>query len=204
MPKKWLELARAEFRLTPEPQTDKTDTTPVSSVLSVTGNASRPLRVIQGSVSFDSASFADNSENQIAESRRDDFDERAAMIAANGHENSWVESAAALFTMPRPTAFTSERWQQIVDDGGRFLDRWGRQAAALGWKATDVFGVCPESDAPECRYNGRGLVPSLTGRMVCDISKDVARIDCGSGVTHTFPRQTMAADTVAVWAIGRE
>jgi len=133
-----------------------------------------------------------------------EFEERCGIIAENGHEISWVESAAVLFTMSCPTAFTPERWQQIVDDGGRFLDAWGRQAAALGWKAADVFGVCPESDAPECRYNGRGLVPSLMGRKVCDINKDTARIDCGGGITQTFSRKTMAADAVAVWAIGRK
>jgi hypothetical protein len=200
MPKNWLELARAEFRFSPKAQTAKTDTTPVSSVLSVTGNASAPLSIIQGSISFDRVSSANNPENQTDESQHDDFSERCGMIAANGHENSWVESAAALFTMPRPSVYSSSRWEQIVNDGGLFLDRWGRQAAEMGWRAVDVFGAHP--NAPEYRLDHAGLVPMLRGRSVIDIAPDTARIDCGCEIIQTFTRSTMATDMVAVWQLG--
>ncbi len=32
------------------------------------------------------------------------------------------------------------RWRQLIDDGGRFLDTWGSQAAEFGWRVEDVFG----------------------------------------------------------------
>ena len=131
---------------------------------------------------------------------RDDFDERAAIIEANGVPREWAEGLATLDRMPPPpTTYAPERWAQIVNDGGLFLDRWRRGAAALGWKATDVFGVDP--DAPECRYDGMGLIALLTGRSVCDISKDAAVIDCGGGVVQTFQRKTMDAGAVAVWTL---
>ncbi len=98
--------------------------------------------------------------------------------------------------MPCPSSYAPQRWAQLVDDGGRFPDAWGRQAAALGWMAVDVLGVSP--DAPESRYDGMGLVPLLTGRMVCAITASTARIENGG----TFYRQNIAAGAVAVWKIG--
>jgi len=129
----------------------------------------------------------------------DSFAERAAIIEANGIPRAWAEGFATLCTMPRPSAYIPTRWQQLVDDGGYFLDRWGRNAAQLGWKASDVFGVNP--DAPEYRYDCQGLVPLLSGRRVIAITADSARIDCGGGAHLTFYRKTMAAGAVALWEI---
>lgn len=88
-----------------------------------------------------------------------------------------------------------------MDDGGYFLDAWGRQAAALGWKAVDVFGV--NRDAPEWRYDGMGLVTCLNGRRVVAITQDTARIDCGDGAVLTFHRTENACRTV-LWNLGPE
>jgi hypothetical protein len=40
-----------------------------------------------------------------------------------------------------PDRVEPHRWQQAVDDGGRFLAQWGEQAVALGWTARDLFGL---------------------------------------------------------------
>lgn len=132
---------------------------------------------------------------------RESYDERAAIIQANGIPQEWAEGFALLCTMERPAAFAPERWGQLVDDGGTFLDSWGRQAAGLGWKAADVFGVNP--DAPEWRYDGMGLVPCLRGRRVVAITKDTARIDCGDGASLTFYRNTRVG-SVALWEMGND
>ncbi len=123
----------------------------------------------------------------------DAFTERAAIIEANGIPRAWAEGFATLCAKPCPSSYAPQRWAQLMDDGGRFLDTWGRQAAALGWMAVDVFGVSP--DAPETAYHGMGLVPLLTGRKVVAITADTARIDNGG----TFYRKTMAAGAVALW-----
>ncbi len=128
---------------------------------------------------------------------QESFDERAGIIQANGVPKEWAEGFALLCTMERPAAFTPERWRQLVDDGGYFLDAWGRQAAALGWKAEDVFGVCP--DAPEWRYDGMGLVPCLKGRRIVAVTKDTARLDCGDGAYLTFYRKNQSSETAALW-----
>ncbi len=131
----------------------------------------------------------------------DDFEERIAIIQANGIPEAWATGFSILCTMPRPTAYVPERWQQLVDDGGNFLDRWGRQAAALGWQAVDVFGVDPAM--PDTVYRSMGLLPLLAGRMVCAITTDTARIDCGNGVTQSFRRHAISFGAVPLWNLER-
>jgi hypothetical protein len=128
--------------------------------------------------------------------------ERSAIMEATGMPPEWAQGYAALCTMPRPAAYAPERWRQLVDDGRYFLDQWGRQAAALGWRTVDCFGVDP--GAPETRYDGMGLVPLLSGRRVCAIKKDAAGIDCSKGKYLTFYRRHMAAGAVAIWKMGEQ
>lgn len=130
---------------------------------------------------------------------QESYDERAAIIQANGVPKEWAEGFALLCTMERPAAFASERWRQLVDDGGYFLDAWGRQAAALGWRAVDVFGVNP--DAPLWRYDGMGLVTCLQGRHVVAIAENTARIDCEDGASLTFYRNKQAGSGIALWEL---
>ena len=128
-----------------------------------------------------------------------DFEERAAIIEADGVPRDWAEGFAQLCTMPRPSAYTQKRWEQILNDGGLFLDQWKTQVIALGWRPADVFGVCP--DAPAWRYDRMGLVPLLEGRRVFAITSNAARIACNGGEALTFFRNTMDAHAVALWEL---
>jgi len=125
------------------------------------------------------------------------FEAHTAIIEANGIPREWAEGYAMLCRMSCPSTYALDRWRQLVDDGGLFLDRWGRNAAQLGWKAIDVFGV--HAAASTHRYDSQGLVTLLAGRDVIAITADIARIDCGDGAHLTFHRTTMAADAVALW-----
>lgn len=129
----------------------------------------------------------------------DAFAERVAIIEANGVPREWAEGFATLCTMPCPPTMPPQRWQQIVDDGGRFLDRWGRQAAVLGWRAVEVFGVHPA--APLRRYDGMGLVPLLQGHEVVALTASMARIHITDTVTQSFSRHTLAREAVAIWQL---
>ena len=118
---------------------------------------------------------------------------------ANGVPEDWARGFATLCTMSYPSVYAPNRWQQLVDDGGRFLDDWGRDVSKLGWRAVDVFGVDP--DAPEQRYDGMGLVPLLQGHRVCVVKPNAAGVDCGGGRYLTFFRETIAAGAVAIWKL---
>jgi hypothetical protein len=127
------------------------------------------------------------------------FDERAAIIEFDAKAPlEWAEAFAHLnYTMP-PAGVPPARWRQIIDDGGRLLDRWAYEAAALGWLAADVFGVDP--GAPMHRYDNMGLVPLICGGHVVAITPDAARIECHPGRYQTYYRCSRASP-VTLWEL---
>jgi hypothetical protein len=98
--------------------------------------------------------------------------------------------------MPRPPAIPASRWQQIIQDAGRFLDHRACEAAALGWSARDVFGVHPS--VPMARYDTMGLVPLILGGKVEAIDHRLARIGTLGGSTLTYLRREQN-DGVCLW-----
>jgi hypothetical protein len=74
------------------------------------------------------------------------------------------------------------RWQQCVEDGKRFLAKWGEQAEALGCTARDLFGLHKPPDKPHAtynrlsRYDATGLCWLLQGRPVVALTETTATI----------------------------
>jgi hypothetical protein len=89
------------------------------------------------------------------------FEERAALVEYGaGVHRAWAEGFARLDSSAPPPGFSAARWREVINDGGRFLDRWAEEAVHLGWQATDVFGFDPF--APTDYFDPIGLV-SLIG-----------------------------------------
>ena len=65
-----------------------------------------------------------------------------------------------------------------IDDAGRFLDRWGSQAAALGWSDEALFGV------PE--YGAKGLLWELEGMEVVALSEQTAALSDDGGPARAW------------------
>jgi hypothetical protein len=110
-----------------------------------------------------------------------EFEERAALIEEGAHvPRAWAEAFARLDLKPLPATFPQERWREFVDDGGRFLDRWGRRAAELGWSEQDVFGADPLVAVPALERVG--LVAMIMGGTVEALETDraVIRLPCGT------------------------
>src|SRR5262249_8699674 len=57
----------------------------------------------------------------------------------------WAEALARLDGSKPHSGLTERRWRQVLDDAGRFLDRWAHQAAGLGWSAADLFCTHPQA-----------------------------------------------------------
>jgi hypothetical protein len=81
-----------------------------------------------------------------------------------------------------PALVPVERWRQCVQDGKRFLAKWGEQAEALGWTSADLFGLHTPPAKPHpsysrlSRYGATGLCWLLQGREVIALTADSASI----------------------------
>ena len=81
-----------------------------------------------------------------------------------------------------PDHVPTMRWEQAVDDGRRFLAKWGKQAQALDWTSADLFGLHTPPERPHpsynrlSRYDATGLIWLLEGRPVVALTADSASI----------------------------
>ncbi len=103
-----------------------------------------------------------------------EFEERAAISQFDASiPKEWAEGFARFqHSSPLP-GFSPESWQTLLDDGGRFLDRWAAKAIGLNWTVEDCFGVDPR--APGARLDQMGLVPLICGTEIIAITEDSAK-----------------------------
>jgi hypothetical protein len=93
-----------------------------------------------------------------------------------------------------PDLVPAARWQSAVEDGRRFLGRWGDQAEALGWTSKDLFGLFPAPANPHpsfarlSRYDATGLVWLLRGRGVVALTAETAAIQGVTGAVTVYRR----------------
>ena len=93
---------------------------------------------------------------------------------------------ARLINMPAPPTVTARRWRVFIEDCDKFLDRWGTQAASLGWGAMDLIGI--STACPLGRVDLAGLVWLLDGHDVVALTAETATIRTASGALQTFRR----------------
>jgi hypothetical protein len=100
----------------------------------------------------------------------------------------------ALLRARCPDRIEADDWQQAIEDGRRFLARWGEQAAALGWTARDLFGLHTSPAAPArsyrrlSRYDKTGLIWLLRGRPVVALTAGTAAIENYTGAITLYRR----------------
>jgi hypothetical protein len=93
-----------------------------------------------------------------------------------------------------PDLVPVDRWQAAVEDGCRFLARWGDQAEALGWTARDLFDLDrpPEKPHPSysrlSRYDEIGLIWLLQGREIGALTEATAAIQSSTGAITVYRR----------------
>jgi hypothetical protein len=91
----------------------------------------------------------------------------------------WYDGVAHMQSMPPPTGFSPARWRRACLDAAGLLDTHGAELVALGWTATDVFGL--HSDAPGAAVRCYGLAVLLDGGSVTDLTAEGAAIVRPSG-----------------------
>jgi hypothetical protein len=125
------------------------------------------------------------------------FEERAAIVEYDASmPRSWAEGFARLMHGGRPEGIDEAAWRRLIDDGGRFLDRWGIEAHRLGWSALDVFGV--RLVERQQGIGSAGLVFLIGGGEVVAIGPDRATVRMHAGTTVTYLRRA-APDAIAIW-----
>jgi hypothetical protein len=104
-----------------------------------------------------------------------------------GSEPNPYGSTIAALEARCPDHVPAMRWQQAVENGRRFLARWGKQAEALGWTARDLFGLQTPPAKPHpsysrlSRYDETGLIWLLRGREVAALTETTASIRSAAG-----------------------
>jgi hypothetical protein len=118
---------------------------------------------------------------------------QSSQNAQNSHAQPLASVLAALASRC-PEHVPVDRWQVAVDDGRRFLARWGEQAEALGWMTRDLFGLPAPPAKPHpsynrlYRYDETGLIWLLQGRPVVALTEATAAIQCSTGAITIYRR----------------
>jgi hypothetical protein len=76
-----------------------------------------------------------------------------------------------------PQGVPAACWHRCIGDGVEFLDRWGEQAARLGWSPEELFGLHPVRSM--ARYDCMGLLWTLKGQQVVALTATEARLSDG-------------------------
>ncbi len=128
---------------------------------------------------------------------------RQLATPVDGCPDEWIEGVTRLIEMSCPDDISPPRWQILQSDTTQFLERWGVQAAALGWATCDVFGV--NVVKPLIRLDGAGLVRLLNGRPVVAMTSSAAVIECKTSSRQTYRRKPPAVlagvEQVLLWEI---
>lgn len=91
------------------------------------------------------------------------IDERAAIAQHEGGVPQHYAFRFAELQHECPADIALARWHLAINDAGRFLDQWGRNAHALGWLGSDLFG---RAQPTATALATMGLVWRLNGRRV--------------------------------------
>ena len=97
--------------------------------------------------------------------------EERAGLAADRVPACYLDAWARL-NHQEPLGVSENEWRLALDDGGRFLDAWGADAATMRWTAGELFDV-PREGRPG------GLVWQLKGKRVAALGEDQARLSDG-------------------------
>jgi hypothetical protein len=99
----------------------------------------------------------------------------------------WRRGVERLSSMSPPPGYPEQAWTQLLADAERFLDRWGTQAARLGWPDWELFGC--HRQAPFGRIEGMGLVLLLRGKELVALTDAEAAIRTATSVHQTYRRK---------------
>jgi hypothetical protein len=117
------------------------------------------------------------------------IEERTALVQYDGGVPQHYALAFAEMQHECPNDVAVERWEQFLNDAGVFLDQWGNNAHAFGWRIHDLFGL--DTKSPLARFDKMGLCWLIKGQTVVAIAANAARLSGGL----TYYRSDDAVDS---------
>jgi hypothetical protein len=130
-------------------------------------------------------------------------DERAAAVEHDSNvPRAWTERFARLDPdmASAGLAMTPRRWRAIYEAIEAFLERWGAEAARLGWQAEDIFGA--DATRPEVTWLNSGPLWSSDGACVVALFDDRIVFETVTGSRQTAPKRPHLRPRVLPWALG--
>jgi hypothetical protein len=128
-------------------------------------------------------------------------EECAAIVEHDGNiPRAWAEGFARMHPDRPPDDVPLRRWQQFVDDVGRFLDSsFCAVAAALGWGPLDLFGCDRDRLFPHT--DPCGLLWHLNGDRLIALSENTATIERRTGARQAYRRKPADPGRVLAWEL---
>lgn len=124
--------------------------------------------------------------------------EQAAPAAPIAEHIHWREHLLRLRAGDPPSAVSGPTWLSLIDGAIRFVDDFGAQAEALGWTASELFGL--DRTAPVLRYDRRGAAFMLRDTAATAVSADtIAMRDRWSGTRQVLRKVATHCPPVWEW-----
>ena len=117
---------------------------------------------------------------------------KVAKVAKDRSHSDNLPAAFGALERGCPAYIDVADWQQAIEDGHKFLARWGEQAEALGWTTPELFGLDAVPERPAAtyrrlsRYDESGLIWLLRGKAVIGLTAGEAVIRVHSGATVSY------------------
>jgi hypothetical protein len=130
------------------------------------------------------AAFATFAGAPLVDTDSETLAERAAIIEEGANvPREWAEGFARLEAMRAPAGTAPATWLAIVTAAGRFIDKWGAHAAALGWTVGELFGLDPNAS-----LNRRGAAFLLADGEVAAVTAEAITLHRGGDVLRVYRR----------------
>jgi hypothetical protein len=129
-------------------------------------------------------------------------EEHAAHVEYDGGiPRAWAEGYAMLDPDRPPVGVPPRRWRAVIDAIGSFLDRWAAVAAALGWKAADIFGA--DAARPEVTWLNAGPLWSGDEARVVEVHADRIVFETKGGARQSAYRRPHLRPRSLPWELKR-
>ena len=113
-----------------------------------------------------------------------------------------ASNLASGLSRSQPNASRSDHPQVIAYEAQRSRNDPTASTIRCGWSDLDVFGC--DRDRPDARFDAMGLVLLLDRMEVVGIDPEGADLVTETGTRQRYRRRPLPANTVSLWALGRD